>query len=222
MSASPVSVPVAGGSLTQTGATSPTPARTRPSKRGIEDRLRGTILKDVEKEIISVEEVTKAWLKYLDAKFGLREKYGVTESGLRGLVLRVRMRRERELNERRGRQLSAMELIKALLGQNGEKDAPQILGHHAYLAIVASLFERLTNHKDITTEELAALSRMLAEQRRAQAQSSRAGCVAEAPAAGVGGEAQEDIGESVKRVYGTNFREPSERGHRQEPLGNIQ
>ena len=76
--------------------------------------------------------------------------------------------------------------------------------------MVSVLFERLTTKgKDISTEELAALSKMLAEQRRAEAQSSRGRNEEEAQAAKGEGELPEDFGEVVKQFYGTNFQAPA-------------
>ena len=166
------------------------------------------VRRELDKEIVSVSEVTVAWLARLDEKFRLRLKYGVTASGLRGLVFRMRAKHGEEIKSLHDRQEWVGKVLKELLGEKG-KDNPHLLGQHAYLAMVSVLFERLTTKgKDISTEELAALSKMLAEQRRAEAQSSRGRNEVEAPAAKGEGELPEDFGEVVKQIYGTNFHAP--------------
>ena len=183
--------------------------RPRASKKGIRQRLPAAVRRELEKEIASASQVTVAWLDQLDEKFGLGRKYAVTRRGLRDLVIRVRLRHGKEVKSLRDRQEWAEKLLKVMLGEKG-KDNPRLLGQHAYLAIVSVLFERLTtNGKDISTEELAALSRMLAEQRRAEAQSSRGSSGEEAEAAKGEGELPADFGEAVKQIYGTNFQAPT-------------
>jgi hypothetical protein len=63
------------------------------------------------------------------------------------------------------------------------------------------------NEKEVSTEELVTLSKMLAEQRRAEAQSHDS---AESPtgpeAVGAKGDLPEVMGDAVKQVYGTNFQ----------------
>lgn len=180
--------------------------RARASKKGIKQRLPAAARKELEKEIVSATEVTVAWLEQLDEKFGLGRIYAVTRRGLRDLVIRVRIRHGKEVKSLRDRQEWAGKVLKEMVGEKG-KDNPQLLGQHAYLAMVAVLFERLTTHgKDISTEELAALSKMLAEQRRAEAQSSRGSHDEDAQAVKGEGELPEDFGEVVKQIYGTNFQ----------------
>ena len=171
--------------------------------------MSAVVRRELDKEIVSVSEVTVAWLARLDEKFRLRLKYGVTASGLRGLVFRMRAKHGEEIKSLHDRQEWVGKVLKELLGEKG-KDNPHLLGQHAYLAMVSVLFERLTTKgKDISTEELAALSKMLAEQRRAEAQSSRGRNEEEAQAAKGEGELPEDFGEVVKQIYGTNFHAPS-------------
>lgn len=181
----------------------------RASKNAIRRRLSAAVWSELEKAIVSASEVTVAWLNQLDEQFGLGRKYAITRRGLRDLVFRVRVRHGKKVKSRRVRQEWTGKVLKGMVGEKGE-DNPHLLGQHAYLAMVSVLYERLTTHgKDISTEELAALSKMLAEQRRAEAQSSRGSSGEEARAAKGEGELPENFGEAVKQIYGTNFQAPN-------------
>jgi len=182
----------------------------RASQKAIMDRLPVEDRKELEKEIVSASEVTVTWLDQLDEKFGLWRKYAVTRSGLRGLVYRLQARHGKEANSLKDRQKWVNALLKQVLGAKG-KNNPRLLGQRVYLAMVAVLYDRLVTHgKDISTEELAALSKMLAEQRRAEAQSSRGSGGREEQGVEGEGELPENFGETVKQLYGTNFQAPSE------------
>jgi len=104
--------------------------RPRASKRGIRRRLPGVVRRELDKEILSVSEVTVAWLARLDEKFRLRLKYGVTASGLRGLVFRMRAKHGEEVKSLHDRQEWVGKVLKELLGEKG-KDNPHLLGQHA-------------------------------------------------------------------------------------------
>jgi hypothetical protein len=203
-------IDVAHDSLAVALAPSEETARKQPrraSRKGIEQRMPAAVLRELEKEILSASEVTRAWLEKLDGKFGLREKYGVTWWGLRGVAFRVLERNGRQVKSLRERQESLKKILDRTFGPEGKKN-PNLWEKRAYLMLVGLLYERLaTNENEVSTEELTALSKMLAEQRRAEAQ-SRGSSEKEAQAVGAGGELPEDFGEVVKQIYGTNFHAP--------------
>jgi len=182
----------------------------RVSKKGIEQRMPAAVRRELENEIRSASEVTGAWLNKLDEQFELCQKYGVTRRGLRGLVFRVRVRHGKEVKSLRDRQESLKKILDQTFGPEGKKN-PHLWEKRAYLMLVGLLYERLaTNEKEVSTEELVALSKMLAEQRRAEAQ-SRGGREPQtgSVAGGTGSELPSDFGEVVKQIYGTNFHTPA-------------
>jgi len=184
--------------------------RRRASRKAIEQRMPAAVLRQLEKEILSASEVTRAWLEKLDGKFGLREKYGVTWWGLRGVAFRVLERNGRQVKSLRERQESLKKILDRTFGPEGKKN-PNLWEKRAYLMLVGLLYERLAvNEQEISTDELTALSKALAEQRRAEAQARDGGGPQTGQPVGThDGELPSDFGEVVKQIYGTNFHAPS-------------
>jgi hypothetical protein len=108
----------------------------------------------------------------------------------------------------RKRQESVAKILNRTFGRFA-KSNPDLWERRAYLMMVGLMYQWLaTNEKEVSTEELVALSKVLAEQRRAEAQ-SRGSDEKETETVGPGGELPEDFGEAVKQVYGTNFQAPA-------------
>jgi hypothetical protein len=115
---------------------------------------------------------------------------------------------EGKVRAHRCRQASVAKILNRTFGRFA-KSNPELWERRAYLMLVGLMYERLAvNEQDISTDELTALSKALAEQRRAEAQ-LRGSSEKEAQAVGAGGELPEDFGEVVKQIYGTNFHAPS-------------
>lgn len=69
----------------------------------------------------------------------------------------------------RRRQASVAMILDKTFGELAESDA-QLWDHRAYLMLVGLVYERLaTNEKELSTDELVALAKILAENRRADA-----------------------------------------------------
>lgn len=108
----------------------------------------------------------------------------------------------------RKRQASVAKILNRTFGRFA-KSNPDLWERRAYLMMVGLMYQWLaTNEKEVSTEELVSLSKVLAEQRRAEARSRGSG-EKETETVGPGGELPEDIGEAVKQVYGTNFQAPA-------------
>ena len=116
------------------------------------------------------------------------------------------------VQERRRRQESVAKILNRTFGQFAQSH-PDLWGRRAFLMLVGVMYQWLeANEKEVSTEELVALSKMLAEQRRAEAQSARDSNEEEALAVKGEGELPENFGEAVKQIYGTNFQAPRENG----------
>ena len=114
---------------------------------------------------------------------------------------------EGKVRAHRCRQASVASILNRTFGRFA-KSNPELWERRAYLMLVGLMYERLAvNEQEISTDELTALSKALAEQRRAEAQ-ARDGSEKETASGGAGGELPEDFGEVVKQIYGTNFHAP--------------
>jgi hypothetical protein len=118
---------------------------------------------------------------------------------------------EEKVREHRRRQKSVATILNRTFGRFA-KSHPDLWERRAYLMLVGVMYQWLAaNEKEVSTEKLVGLSKMLAEQRRAEAQ-SRDGAEIEPGAAKGEGELPGDFGEVVKQIYGTNFQAPRENG----------
>ncbi len=116
---------------------------------------------------------------------------------------------EGKVRAHRCRQASVAKILSRTFGQFA-KSNPELWERRAYLMLVGLMYERLAvNEQEISTDELTALSRALAEQRRAEAQ-ARDGRGAETDQAeNRDGALPQDFADIVRQVYGTNFQPPA-------------
>ena len=109
----------------------------------------------------------------------------------------------------RCRQASVASILNRTFGRFA-KSNPELWERRAYLMLVGLMYERLAvNEKEISTDELTALSKALAEQRRAEAQAGDGRGVETDHAENRDGELPQDFAEIVRQVYGTNFQPPT-------------
>ncbi|MCH7592860.1 MAG: hypothetical protein IH989_08790 [Planctomycetes bacterium] len=117
---------------------------------------------------------------------------------------------DEQIGAHRRRMASTAAILTEMFGPFGESHA-DLWDRRAYLMIVALVYERLTaDENELSTEELVVLSKVLAESRRAEAQSrkSHASDTGAADKASPIGELPENFAETVRQVYGTNFQMP--------------
>ena len=109
----------------------------------------------------------------------------------------------------RCRQASVASILNRTFGRFA-KSNPELWERRAYLMLVGLMYERLAvNEQEISTDELTALSKALAEQRRAEAQARDGRGVETDHAGSRDGELPQDFAEIVRQVYGTNFQPPT-------------
>ena len=97
-------------------------------------------------------------------------------------------------------------ILDQTFGQFAESN-PELWERRAYLMLVGLMYERLAvNEQEISTDELVALSKALAEQRRAEAQANDGDQETDRVDSRPDGELPEDFAEVVKQIYGTNFQ----------------
>jgi hypothetical protein len=120
----------------------------------------------------------------------------------------------RRLRNHRVRQASVASILDKTFGKLAEC-APDLWAHRAYLMLVGVVYERLAiNEEDVSTEELVALAKVVAENRRLEVRLREM----DKPEADNGrasprkGALPDHFGDIVRRVYGTNFHADSQAG----------
>lgn len=108
----------------------------------------------------------------------------------------------RSLDEHRRRQRSVAEILDGFFGTLG-RCKPQLWEQRAYLLVIGIIYERLAaGEREIATEDLAALARMLSDQRKARPPRPRRGRSGAARPPADGGELTADFARVVRQVYG--------------------
>ena len=115
---------------------------------------------------------------------------------------------DEQVRAHRRRQASVAALLDQTFGQWAECN-PDLWERRAYLMLVGLVYERLaTNEKELPTEELVTLAKILAENRRADSRvrdNHRAQKTDGASSPGTG-ELPDRFGDIVRQVYGTNLQ----------------
>ncbi len=118
----------------------------------------------------------------------------------------------KKVHAHRRRQASVAAILDQTFGQPA-KCSPELWERRAYLMLVGLVYERLaTNEDEISTNELIALAKVLAENRRAEARLHTKNQPSDAtkPATGRTGELPTHFAGLVRQVYGVNFQTPQE------------
>ena len=115
---------------------------------------------------------------------------------------------EKQLQAHRERQVSVAKILDATFGPLAECNTG-LWDRRAYLMFVGMVYERLAyGEKEIATDELAALAKILAECRRGAGsrESGEGSRDAGEDAAPRSGQLPEQFASAVRQVYGTNFQ----------------
>ena len=186
-----------------------TPGAQRPAPRWqpLSRLLPESLLEELGRTAASVEAVTPDVAKALDDRLGIAERYGVSRQRVTNHLRRLKT----TLESHRRRQASVSAILDETFGQLATCK-PELWDRRAYLMLVGLVYERLaTNEKDLPTEELVALAKVLAESRRAQSRPRDSVGVEEAPGskASRDGPLPDRFADIVRQVYGTDFHPPA-------------
>lgn len=114
-----------------------------------------------------------------------------------------------KLREHRQRQVCVASILDSTFGKLSECDA-DLWGHRAYLMLIGLVYERLAaDEDDMPTDELVALAKIIAENRRVELSLRKVGEDTGA-AKTCGGRLPDSFGDIVRQVYGTNFHAPDD------------
>jgi len=184
----------------------------RGKKLAVARRLPPEVKCAVESAVREARSLTDVVISRIDQRFELRQKYAISRPGLTRFLRRLRnpdVPTAHRVAAQRRRQGSISVILNKTFGKFA-KSNPELWERRAYLMLVGLLYERLaTNEKEISTEELVSLSKMLAENRRVEARSRDGRADPASP--GIGDEGlPEEFEDAVRRVYGTNLDEPDD------------
>lgn len=212
-------------------ATDPLPDREKPRKRRdrtpVDRRLPRPLLQELQQLIHRCEKISWKLVCDLDARFQIEARYAVSPRRLANYLRRIHAGRPAEsppdaadqvsarsdafreaLTAHRRRQASVAAILDRTFGRFARSN-PQLWDRRAYLMLVGLVYERLaTSEEELSTDELMSLSKVLTDNRRAEAQSKKSEHSAPpaedetAPSADLPG----NFTEIVRRVYGTNFQ----------------
>jgi hypothetical protein len=174
-------------------------------------------------------EITPARATELHQRFDIERHYGVSRTRLRNYLKRRRLPADgnrgaqsqvraddrhaeepsqKQVEDFRNRQESVAQILKRTFGDLAKRE-PSLWAHHTYLMLVGLVYDRLASDEaEIPTAELIALSKILAENRRAEARSAEQGQPETPENRLPSGEDElpENFADIVRRVYGTNFQ----------------
>lgn len=117
---------------------------------------------------------------------------------------------ESKIGAYRRRQASVAAILDRTFGRMA-KCNPELWERRAYLMLIGTVYERLAaGPEDIPTDELIALAKALAENRRVEARSRDGRTDPPSPGIRGSGDLPEQFGGIVRQLYGTNFCDPGE------------
>lgn len=205
--------------------------RSRSSRFPVDHLLPEEVLSELHQHAVSTDKITAETVTDLDRRFAIAAQYGVSKRRLRTYLERVRCAGKgksrsgagsqhcavsssdgsnRKMQAHRRRQASVAAILDETFGQLA-RCSPDLWERRAYLMLVGLVYERLaTNEVEISTDELIALAKALAENRRAEArvsQAQRAETAEETSDPGTG-ELPDRFTDVVRQIYGTNLQTP--------------
>ena len=205
--------------------------RSRSGRLPVDHLLPEEVLSELHQHAASTDKVTAETVTDLDRRFAIAAQYGVSKRRLRTYLECVRCAGKgkprsgagsqhravsssdgsnRKMHAHRRRQASVAAILDETFGQLA-RCSPDLWERRAYLMLVGLVYERLaTNEVEISTDELIALAKILAENRRAEARVSHAqrAETAEETSDPCTGELPDRFGDVVRQIYGTNLQTP--------------
>ncbi len=121
----------------------------------------------------------------------------------------------------RQRQASVAAILDETFGRLAESD-PELWERRAYLMLMGTVYERLAGGSaDIPTDELIALAKALAENRRVEARSRDEKNESASPTTPTNGVLPDRFGDIVRQIYGTNYSTPGSKAVESRPCSDI-
>lgn len=130
-----------------------------------------------------------------------------------------------KLDAYRQRQASIASILDTTFGELSTCN-PDLWDRRAYLMLVGTVYERLSTSEELSTNDLVALAKALAESKRAETRRSATGLpeatqeTLDQTGTPSNGELPPHFARVVRQVYGTNFHAPNEREHAQTVADN--
>lgn len=205
--------------------------RPSSSRLPVDHLLPEEVISELRQRAVSTDKITPEMVTDLDQRFAIAAQYGVSKRRLRTYLERVRCAGKgksrsgagsqhcaksssdgwsQKVHAHRQRQASVAAILDQTFGRLAQC-SPDLWERRAYLMLVGLVYDRLaTNEEEISTDELIALAKVLAENRRAEARMSEAhrAQTADETSESRPGELPDRFGDVVRQVYGTNLQIP--------------
>lgn len=201
--------------------------RSSPRRRPVDRALSPAVLAEANEAILAEPDPTGEAVARIHESFNLESAHNVTLRQFRGYVAKFLKQRSAPAgiaNEYPGEHDPETEAFRARMRRRGDVLAamaqaladydPVQWGRGVYFTMLGRVFDALEGRDvGIPIDVLNTLSKIITEQRRAEAQATKAqlpvagaGESADAESPGAGRALPENFGEIVRRIYGTNFQ----------------
>lgn len=209
----------------KTARSVPSNGRPRSRRPPIAKRLPQAITEQLRRAVSDTGGVTASMTEELDQRWSIQRRFDVSRRQLRNYLTKLqgekglekpeaspRHLRENERNwqeklrTHRHRQASVASILDATFGRFADSH-PELWDRRAYWMLVGLVYERIaTNEADLSTEELVALAKVLAEARRIEVRLHERGPSKENEESVTVGEGDLPVrfADVVRQVYGTN------------------
>ncbi len=205
--------------------------RSHNRRTAVDQLLPDPVVTQLHRSACLATDITSELVAQLDRRFDIERQYGVSRRRLDNYLRRVLAARagatqaesksrrqpappqdgwDEKVQAHRRRQASVAAILDQTFGQLA-KCNPDLWERRAYLMLIGVVYDRLaTNESEIATDELVALAKVLAENRRAEAHSRKTERAEETSEDKVSPSAElpDSFADVVRQVYGTNFQPP--------------
>lgn len=214
-----------------TSLTNPPTKRKPPagkSRHSVEKLLPRKVQAAIRERLRQADGVTAELLDEITRRHDLDTAYGLSKRRVRSFLVRLHVaandpRRNvadedsptelswgRQLQAHRARQTSVASILDATFGKLAQC-SPDLWGYRAYLMLIGLVYDRLaSNEEDISTAELVALAKVIAENRRLEVRLRETAGEAKTdpPPTRPDQPLPECLQDVVRQVYGTNLQTP--------------
>jgi hypothetical protein len=198
------------------------------SRRPVEKLLPRSVQAAIRERLRQAGPVTAELLDEITRRHDLDTAYGLSKRRIRSFLVRLHVAAgdpqrnaagedpptepswERQLQAHRARQASVASILDATFGKLAQC-SPDLWGYRAYLMLIGLVYDRLAaNEEGISTTELVALAKVIAENRRLEVRLREAADEAKADSSPTRSDQPlpQCLQDVVRQVYGTNLQTP--------------
>ena len=190
----------------------------RQPRRSTEKMLPRKVQAAIRERLQQADGMTAELVDEITRQHELDTTYGLSKHRVRNFLSRLQAAAgdapkpaswEGQLRAHRARQASVASILDATFGKLAQC-SPDLWGYRAYLMLIGLVYDRLaTDERDISTDELVALAKVIAENRRLEVRLREMAGESETDTPPTPAEQHlpERLRDAVRQVYGTNLQE---------------